>query len=459
VTDAFPTEGRVHFIGIGGAGMSAVAFLLSRAGVHVSGSDAADGPYLRALAEAGVDVTVGHDASLVAGASAVVVTSAVRESNSELVAARAAGIPVVHRSLALVEATHGMRLIAVAGAHGKTTTSAMIACALHGAGIDATFAIGAPVHGVTGAVGGAYAGKAEVAVIEADESDGSFLAYSPEVAVVTNVEPDHLDHYGTTEAFEQAFVDFAARAATLIACVDDPGAARLAERARLAGSAVVTYGTTPSADVVVDRSMVGWGDRRVPLAVPSVGLHNRLNAAGAWAAAVAVGADPQRAADALATFAGTGRRFELRGDAFGVAVYDDYAHHPTEIDALVAAAKEGVPGRLVLLFQPHLYSRTRLLAREFARALTIPDADVILSGVYGARESPEPGVGAATIGDLVSVPKGGSFRVIEDLREAAVEAARLAVPGGAVLTVGAGSVTEAADWVLNELRKREAGGG
>ncbi len=438
--------------------MSAVAYLLSRRGERVSGSDAADGPYLRALADAGVEVTVGHDARLVEGAAAVVVTSAIKESNVELAAARQAGIPVVHRSAALVEATKGLRLIAVAGAHGKTTTSAMTARALHEAGIDATFAIGAPVHGVEGAVGGAYAGSGDVAVIEADESDGSFLAYSPDVAVVTNVEPDHLDHYGTAEALEKAFVSFAARAKMLIACADDPGSVRLAERARLDGMKVVTYGTTPRADVVVDASVVSWGNVSAPLKVPQVGLHNRLNASAAWAAAVAIGADPRRAAEGLATFAGTGRRFELRGSADGVTVYDDYAHHPTEIDALVAAAREGIPGRLVMLFQPHLYSRTRLLAREFARALTIPDADVILTGVYGARESPEPGVGAATIGDLVSAPQGGTFRVIEDLREAAIEAARLSVPGGAVLTVGAGSVTEAADWVLEALRKREARG-
>jgi UDP-N-acetylmuramate--alanine ligase len=221
---------------------------------------------------------------------------------------------------------------------------------------------------------------------------------------------------------------------------------------------VVSYGTIPGVDVLVDRSMVTWGTISVPLTVPVVGQHNRLNAAAAWAAAVTMGADPRRAAEGLSTFAGTGRRFELRGNALDVAVYDDYAHHPAEIEALIAATKEAVAGRLVVLFQPHLFSRTRLFAQEFAQALSIPDADVILCGVYGARELPEPGVGAATIGDRISPAEGGTFRVIDSLPEAAIEAARLAVPGGAVLTVGAGSVTEAANWILAELRKREAEG-
>ena len=447
------TDGRVHFVGVGGAGMSAVAWLLACAGVPVTGSDAAEGPYLAALRDAGLDVRVGHDPALVDGAAAVVVTSAVRESNPELRAARRLGIPVWHRSEALVRAVAGKRVIAVAGAHGKTTTSAMTAHALRACGIDASFAIGAPVLGVSGAVGGAYAGESDVAVIEADESDGSFLAYHPQIAVITNVEGDHLDHYGTVEAVEAAFRDFAASAGTVIACADDAAAALVAVDAAKRGVRVETYGTG-AADVVVDATSVGRGTRRYAMGVSQPGAHNRLNAGAAWAAAVSVGADPRAAAAAMGSFPGTGRRYELRGEAGGVRVVDDYAHHPTEIAALLAAAREREPGRLVVLFQPHLYSRTRLLAPAFARALDEPGAHVIVSGIYGAREDPEPGVGPRTITDLMGATRAASVEAIEDLRAGAERAAELAEPGDTILTVGAGSVTDIASRILDRLLTR-----
>ncbi len=443
----------MHFIGVGGAGMSAVAWLLASAGVPVTGSDAAQGPYLAALRDAGLDVHVGHDPALVADASVVVVTSAVRESNPELVAARQLGIPVWHRSEALVRAVEGKRVIAVAGAHGKTTTSAMTAHALKECGIDASFAIGAPVLGVAGAVGGAYAGASDVAVIEADESDGSFLAYHPQIAIITNVEADHLDHYGSVEAVEEAFRQFAASAAHVICCDDDAPAALVAADAARRGVPVETYGTG-AADVTVDATSVGRGAQRFAMAVSQPGAHNRLNAAGAWAAAVAAGADPLRAATAMASFPGTGRRYELRGEAGGVRVVDDYAHHPTEIAALLAAARAREPGRLVVLFQPHLYSRTRLLAPAFARALDEPGAHVIVSGIYGAREDPEPGVGPQTITDLMGTTRAASVEAIEDLRAGAERAAELAEPGDTILTVGAGSVTDIASRILDRLRLR-----
>lgn len=437
--------------------MSAVAYLLHRKGVEVSGSDGADGPYLRALGKAGIPVTVGHDPGAIAGAAEVIVSTAIRESNPELAAARAAGIPVFHRSEGLRHAVAGLRLAAVAGAHGKTTTAAMTAWALRGSGIDTTFAIGAPVLGVEGVVGGAYAGTSDVAVIEADESDGSFLVYEPEVAIVTNVEADHLDHYGTAEALEEAFDEFASRAPLVIACLDDPGASRLIDRLRVRKTGLVTYGSDPDADIVVGAEALTRGREVVPLSLSQPGWHNRLNAAAAWAGAVALGADGASAAKALASYAGTGRRMERRGSADGVEVYDDYAHHPTEITALLEAVRQRESGRLVVLFQPHLYSRTRLLADRFAQALTVPDADVIVTGIYAAREDPEPGVDGMTIGRLVGPAPGGTFRVIEDLEEAAAEAARLACPGGTVLTVGAGSVTDAAEWIVASLKEREAG--
>ena len=451
--------GRVHFIGIGGAGMSAVAWLLHCRGTEVSGSDAAGGPYAEALKAAGISVAVGHDPTLVGGAAAVVVSSAVREVNVELSAARAAGIPVWHRSQALAWVVYPKRIIAIAGAHGKTTTSAMAVHALRGAGIDATFAIGAPVLGVDAAVGGGYWGSSDIAVIEADESDGSFLLYEPEVSVITNIEPDHLDHYGSEQAVVEAFGSFAERAGSLILWHGDPHAAAFIAAARLRGQTVVTYGESPEAAIVVGATGLGSPHGDFPLTLPVPGRHNRLNAAAAWAAATLVGADPGAAAAALSSFAGTGRRFEQRGDAAGVTVVDDYAHHPTEIAALLAAAEERSVCRLVVLFQPHLYSRTRLLAAEFARALSRPGVAVVLTGVYGAREDPEPGVGARTIADLMLPIDGGSVTVVEDLREAAAAAARLARRGDMVLTVGAGSVTDAAEWVLDELRSREAQGG
>jgi UDP-N-acetylmuramate--alanine ligase len=396
---------------------------------------------------------VGHNPANVAGASAIVVTSAVRASNPELVAARAAGIPVWHRSEALVRAVAGMRVIAVAGAHGKTTTSAMTAHALRTCGIDATFAIGAPVLGGAGVVGGAHFGASDVAVIEADESDGSFLAYRPEIAVITNVEADHLDHFGSVDAVEEAFRQFAASASRVVACSDDAPAALVAADAAKKGIPVETYGAR-DADIVVDAVSIGRGSQRFTMAVSQPGTHNRLNAAGAWAAAVAVGADPEHAASAMATFAGTGRRYELRGEAGGVRVVDDYAHHPTEIAALLAAARERETGRLVVLFQPHLYSRTRLLAQAFARALDEPGAHVIVTGIYGAREDPEPGVGPRTITDLMSPTRAASVEAIGDLRAAAERAAELAERGDTILTVGAGSVTEIASRILDRLRTR-----
>jgi len=456
VTAARRPSGRVHFVGVGGAGMSAVAYLMAKRGITVSGSDGAEGPYLHALKEAGLDVKVGHDPILVEGAAEVVISSAIRESNAELAAARAAGIPVIHRSEALVRVIKGQRIVAIAGAHGKTTTAAMTVCALHGAGIDASFAIGASVYGVEGAVGGAYEGKADVVVIEADESDGSFSVYDPEVAVITNVEADHLDHYGTVEALENAFADFAGRARLLIACADDEGAERVSARARGAGIEVVTYGARIGAEIGVTEGGLERNHGSIPMLLKQPGWHNRLNAAAAVTAAMAMGADADQAARGLASYGGTGRRFEHRGTADGVEVYDDYAHHPTEIVALLAAAREITSGRIVLLFQPHLYSRTRLLAEQFAGALTVRGADVIVTGIYGAREEPEPGVSGDTIGRLVMPPTGGTFRVIEDLKEAAGEAVRLALTGSLVLTVGAGSVTDAADWILALLREREA---
>jgi UDP-N-acetylmuramate--alanine ligase len=454
--------GRVHLVGVGGAGMSAVATLLVARGLAVSGSDSAEGPTLPGLREAGVDVHVGHDAAHVAGVDTVVVSSAIRETNPELAAARAAGLRVLHRSQALAALMADRDAVAVAGAHGKTTTSAMVATALLAAGEDPAFAIGGVVIGPDGPLGGARDGAGPF-IAEADESDGSFLNYAPLVAIVTNVEPDHLDHYGTREAFEEAFARFTERirpGGLLIACADDEGAARLVARVRTPlaarGVSLTTYGRSDGADVLVGATTRGpdgaWltpvtaaeVSAELRLGVP--GEHNGLNAAAAWAALRRLGVDDRAAVDGLASFRGTGRRFEDRGSAGGVRVVDDYAHHPTEIAALLRAARQVTDGRIVVLFQPHLYSRTKAFADEFAAALGAAD-EVVVTDVYAAREDPDPEVTGALITDRM----GEHAHFVPDRLEAARAAAALARPGDLLLTVGAGDVTALAPVVLEAL--------
>lgn len=465
---AISGRGRVHLVGVGGAGMSAVAALLVARGLEVSGSDAGTGG-LDAVRAAGVAAHHGHDATLVDGAGTLVVSSAIRATNPELVRARELGVPVLHRSAALAALMEGRRGVAVAGAHGKTTTSAMVAVVLAHAGLDPSWAIGGTVRhagaGDADPVGGAHAGAGEVMVVEADESDGSFLAYRPEISVVTNVEPDHLDHYGSREAFEQAFVDFAARVTgTLVVCADDSGAARLASAARANGTRVLRYGTGEGADVLVGpwvpsgaggtTTFTERGGPAVPVSLAVPGAHNALNAAAAWSVARLLDVDAGTAAAGLATFAGTGRRFEDRGRAAGVRVVDDYAHHPTEVAALLRAARAVAgPGRVLVLFQPHLFSRTATFAAEFAQALTLAD-EVVVTDVYAAREDPDPSVTGALITDRMA----GAGRFVADRTEAAHAVAALARPGDLLLTVGAGDVTGLAPVVLADLAARERTG-
>ena len=446
---------RIHFIGVGGSGMSAVARLIAARGYAVSGTNLTETAYFQALREAGMDVQLGHDAALVDGAAAVVVSTAVRETNVELARARELGIPVWHRSEALVRALEGQRLVAVAGSHGKTTTSAMVAHALHASGIDAGFAVGARVFGIEGAVAGGYAGTAGISVLEADESDGSFLRYHPEVSILLNIEPDHLDHHGSIENLHRAFADFAAQSSTVVACVDDAVVRRLVERARAEGRRVLTYGTAPDADAVVSDQGIMYEGRLLPLSVSAPGAHNRLNATAALLAAVEMGAAPEDAAASFASFAGTGRRYQLRGTAAGVTVIDDYAHHPTEVAAVVAAARSTGAGRLVVLFQPALFSRTQMHAAAFGAALSIEDAAVVLAPVFGDREDPIPGVSSESIAQHVVVPDGSSLVLPESLDAAADAAADAARDGDTILTVGSGTVTLAGDRILDRLRARE----
>jgi len=460
--------GHVHLIAIGGAGMSAVARLLLDRGVRVSGSDAADGPVLESLRERGARIDVGHEAAPVADADTVVVSSAIRDDNVELVAARGADLRVLHRSQALASLMGTSRRVAVAGANGKTTTTSMLVVALVAAGADPSFASGGEIAqlGTNAALGGG-----PDFVVEADESDGSFLAYRPDVAVVTNVQPDHLDFYGSranVEAAYASFVESITDGGLLVACFDDPGSRRLADTARAAGRTVLTYGSAEGADLRVGEITArGLGTRSVvvhegveralELEVP--GDHNVLDACAAYlAAVVGLGADPDAVLAGLAGFGGARRRFEVRGEVDGVTVVDDYAHNPAKVAAVVGTASELVHragnGSLRVVFQPHLYSRTRDFAAEFAQALA-PADQVVLLDVYGAREQPMPGVTSALIGDPLRALPGRRDVLVGPTRTEAVAALTSAArPGDLLLTVGAGDVTALAALVVSALRTR-----
>jgi len=462
-------EKRVHLIGIGGAGMSGIARILLARGVAVSGSDAKDSRTVLALRALGADVAIGHDpAHLPEPPATVVVSSAIRETNPELAAARERGLPVVHRAQALAALTAGRRLAAVTGTAGKTSTTSMLTVALQHCGLDPSFAIGGDL---AASGSGAHEGSGDVFVVEADESDASFLAFSPEVAVVTNVEADHLDHYGDAEAYIAAFDEFLGRivpGGALVTCVDDLGAAALAARAQARGIRVRRYGRAADADArLVDFRPDGTGARVVlrhadrehllRLAVP--GEHMALNALGALLAGVELGAAPDVLLAGLAAFDGVRRRFEFRGRAAGVAVYDDYAHHPSKVAAQLRAARQVVEGqaeqggRVVVAFQPHLYSRTRDFAREFGEALGLADEVVVLD-VYGAREDPQPGVSGALIADAVPLPRE-RVRFVPRWEDVPAVVAGIARAGDLVITMGAGDVTVLAPEILLELEKRE----
>nr|WP_312856628.1 UDP-N-acetylmuramate--L-alanine ligase [Phytoactinopolyspora halotolerans] len=451
-------------MGIGGAGMSGIARILLARGISVSGSDAKDSGVLTGLRALGARVYVGHDGANVGDADTVVVSTAIRETNPEVVAARQRGLRVLPRASALASVMVGRRAIAVAGTHGKTTTTSMMTVALQHCGADPSFAIGGNLN-ESGA--NAHNGSGEFFVAEADESDASFLAYDPEVAIVTNVEADHLDNYGTEEAYVAAFDEFINRIhGFLVVCADDPGARALGERAVARGVTVHTYGESPDAmvrlsdfdlsDYGASFELVARGRRqgRVDLRVP--GRHNALNAAGAFTAGIGLGLPSGELREGLAGFTGTRRRFELKGIAGGVRVYDCYAHHPTEVAADLAAARSVVgDGRVVAIFQPHLFSRTRIFAEEFGKALAGAD-EVLVMDVYAAREDPEPGVTGALVASAVDLPP---TQVAFEQSWSAVPAlaASWVRPGDVLLTMGAGDVTMVGPEVLELLSERRAG--
>ncbi len=458
--------GRVHFTGIGGAGMSGIARIMIARGVKVSGSDAAASDLLTALAGQGADVHVGHAAEHVDGADTLVVSTAIREDNPELAEARRRGLRVLHRAAALASLMLGRRGIAVAGTHGKTTTTSMITTVLQHSGADPGYVIG----GILAETGlGAGDGSGAEFVAEADESDGSFLMLAPELAIVTSVEADHLDNYAGLAEIEAAFAAFARRitpGGVLIACADDPGARALAAAAAAAGVRVRGYGESPGADYrlsgVSPRGMTVRFSVSGPAAGPGApspalltvavpGRHNALNATAAYAAALELGLSPGQATAGLAAYRGVGRRMEPKGEAAGVLVLDSYAHHPTELAADLRTAHEIRPGgRVLAVFQPHLFSRTRIFAAEFGAALGLADEAFVLD-VYAAREDPEPGVSGRLITEAVP---GGRARFIPDRADLPAAAAAAARPGDLVLTMGAGDVTALGPLIVTALRQR-----
>jgi UDP-N-acetylmuramate--alanine ligase len=455
--------GRVHFVGIGGAGLSGIARIMLARGIPVSGSDAKESRTLEALRALGARCYVGHAAEQVADADTLVVSTAVREDNPEVVEARERGLRLLPRSAALDSVMQGRTVVAVAGTHGKTTTTSLLTVALQHCGADPSFAIGGELN-ESGS--NAHDGSGRVFVAEADESDGAFLVYSPFGALVTNVEADHLDNYGTEEAYHAAFSAFLDRidpAGFLVACVDDDGAADLAEQAREKGLNVTGVGESPRADLRAEGlsfagslstfTGVDRGPRLGDVTLRIPGRHYVLDALAALAAGLRLGfpfADLRRGLEA---FSGTRRRMELKGEVDGVRVYDSYAHHPNEIAGDLQAARSlAGEGRVVVAFQPHLVSRTKIFGPAMGEALGAAD-EVVVMDVYVAREDPEPGVDGGLVASHVPLdPEHVHFEPSWSRTPALlVERAR---PGDLVLTLGAGDVTLVGPEVLDLLAER-----
>ncbi|MFT4086852.1 MAG: UDP-N-acetylmuramate--L-alanine ligase [Gordonia sp. (in: high G+C Gram-positive bacteria)] len=488
VDHTLPAElARVHMVGIGGAGMSGLARILLSRGGQVSGSDAREGRGIVALRTRGAQIGIGHAAEaldLLDGGPTVVVTTqaAIPDDNPELVEARRRGIPVLYRPHVLAQLMQGYRTLLISGTHGKTSTTSMAVVTLQHCGLDPSFAIGGELN-ESGT--NSHHGTGDVFVAEADESDGSLLEYTPDVVVVTNIEADHLDFFGTEAAYVEVFDKFVTLirpGGTLVLCLDDPGAAALGGRCSAAlaeaGVTVLGYGAGEHADLAPGVPLVaelralephGAGssvtaalhpplvsDRiDIGVRVTLPGRHMALNALAAGVACAAIAGPAATLADVLKgieTFGGVHRRFEFRGREDDVDVYDDYAHHPTEVRAVLTAAHDVVAsgsGRVVAVFQPHLYSRTEEFAAEFAAALSLAD-EVIVADVYGAREEPRPGVTGRLISDAVTVP----VEFVASVGDIATAVARRARPGDLVLTLGAGDITMQASPILDALSSR-----
>jgi UDP-N-acetylmuramate--alanine ligase len=450
---------HLHFTGIGGIGMSGIAEVLLNLGYEISGSDLRLSPITDRLASLGATVFEGHTASNVAGAAVLVVTSAVDSSNPEVVEARRLGIPVIARGELLAELMRLKYGIAVAGSHGKTTTTSMTAAILNHAGLDPTVVVG----GRTAMMGGSNArvGKSDLLVVESDESDGSFLKLAPILTVVTNIDREHLDHYADIEAIRAAFVEFVNKVpfyGANILCLDDENVQQILPSVN---RRIVTYGQNPQAHLQVhghscghlsSRFSVRAGDRELgefQLNVP--GFHNVLNATAALAVGLELGVDVEKAREALASYSGVDRRFQRRGEARGVTVVDDYGHHPTEIRATLEAARLCDYGRILVIFQPHRFTRTEHLMADFARAFHQADA-VFLLDIYAASEKPIEGVTAEALAERIRQCGHRAVEYAGAIDNAVDAVSRAAQPGDLVLTLGAGNVWQAGDRLLERLR-------
>ena len=460
--------GRVHVVGIGGAGMSGIARILLARGIEVSGSDAKDSRRLQALKPLGGQVFVGHDSANldISGSlpSCVVVSTAIGKDNPEVMKADELGIPVVSRAIALAEILQNSTAISVAGTHGKTTTTSMVTVILQNAGKDPSFVIGSEMN-ESGS--NAHQGSGELFVVEADESDGTFLVLPTTVGIVTNVEADHLNYWGSYEAVEQAFVEFVvgtgAREGWTVVCGDDRGAKVVTHRARELGAKVITYGQGADNDAVLNLLPSGTigseftvtylGETHGPIKLMVPGAHNALNATAAFVAALTQGCTAKQCVDGLQSFTGTHRRFEFRGEVAGVRVFDDYAHHPTEIDAVLRAARTVVgDGRVLAAFQAHHYYRTALFSKEFGQALGLADFVVVLE-VFAPGEEPIPGASGSTMANNVPLPPE---QVVFEPSWSKVPGHLVenAKPGDIVITLGAGDIGMMCPEILSLLETK-----
>ena len=450
---------RIHFIGIGGAGMSGLARIALSHGITVSGSDAKDSSVVIALSALGATVATSHEAAHVDGADLVVYSTAISASNPERVRAAELKIPILTRAAALAVLMSESKSVAVAGTHGKTTTSSMLAVALQACSADPSFAIGGTI---TASGSNAHRGTGEIFVAEADESDGSFIEYHPFAAIVTNVEHDHVDFFPTPESVAQAFRDFAATIKAegfLTYCADDAGSVALAGTTK--SVELISYGVSEGADLHIDQielmtmgssARAVWNGKTVghiELQVP--GHHNLLNAAGVLATGLKLGFGAAELLTGLGTFRGTGRRFELKGTVHGVRVIDDYGHHPTEIQVTLEAARRyAADGRLIVIFQPHRYSRTQAFASAFAAVLDTADRAIVLE-VYAASEKPIDGVTSKLITQHMKI---GEY--IPNFVEVTDSVIEMAQPGDVIMTLGAGDVSSLAPIIVDGLNRRFA---
>lgn len=451
--------GRIHFVGIGGVGMAPVARVALERGLPVSGSDIKRTATIDELEHDGAVVSIGQRPENLDGVDTVVVTNGLRGDNVEVVAARERGLRVVHRATMLGALMVGRTSVLIAGTHGKTTTTSMLAVALTELGLDPSYVIGGEI-GATGVSG--HAGKGDVFVAEADESDGTFTHFEPDIAVVTNVELDHPDYFESVEAVYEAFEGFVDKikpGGTLVACVDDPGARLSIEHARAKGIKVLTYGVSEEADVRITDVAIASGTSKARLGgdteldLNMTGRHNVENAAAAVAVLSAF-VERAAAAKALAHFTGARRRMELIGEVGGVRVYDDYMHHPTEIAATLAAYRElAGGGRLIVAFQPQRYSRAQAFLREYGAPLGAADLVAVLEVYPGSGEDPIPGVTGSVIAQDVPLP---AEQVVFEPETANVPGllADWARPGDVVVTAGAGNVTTVGPKVIDLLRRR-----